>query len=460
MQRVKLWMYGTCCLVLLLGLCLNLGDLQAQEAPEADAPVELTPKAGAELIPVDLAWARNSVNAVIFRHNAITTHDGMQYLAYYNPDEKVVVAKRNLGETEWTQVVTDFTGNVRDAHNAICIAVDGDGYLHMSWDHHGHPLRYVRSVAPGAMEFGEMEPMTGQREERVTYPEFYNLSDGGLLFFYRDGSSGRGDAVLNRYDLETRTWRQVHTNLIGGEDARNAYWQVAVDEDDTVHLSWNWRVHGGVETNHDLCYARSEDGGETWTRSNGEVYELPITADTAEYATRIPQNHELINQTTMATDSQGRPYIATYWRPEGTEVPQLHMVFHDGTEWHVTQVGERTEAFTLSGGGAKLIPISRPDLMVRSTPEGDTAYMLFRDEERGGQVTVAICDDLENPVWRFVDLTEESVYQWEPNFDKAVWREQGVLHAFTIRVGQGDGETLTDLPPQMLYVLEWDPEGH
>ena len=29
--------------------------------------------------------------------------------------------------------------------------VDGDGYLHLSFDHHGHKLNYCRSIAPDKM---------------------------------------------------------------------------------------------------------------------------------------------------------------------------------------------------------------------------------------------------------------------------------------------------------------------
>ena len=56
-----------------------------------------------------------------------------------------------------------------------------------------------------------------------------------------------------------------------------------------MHLSWCWRETFDVATNHDLCYARSADGGNTWTRSDGTPYQIPINADTAEYALRIPQ---------------------------------------------------------------------------------------------------------------------------------------------------------------------------
>ena len=37
-----------------------------------------------------------------------------------------------------------------------------------------------------------LERMTGEREERVTYPQFYSLPGGDPLFVYRDGQSAMG----------------------------------------------------------------------------------------------------------------------------------------------------------------------------------------------------------------------------------------------------------------------------
>lgn len=51
--------------------------------------------------------------------------------------------------------------------------IDGEGYMHVSFDHHGHPLNYCRSIAPGSLELGDKMPMTGVDEGNVTYPEFY-----------------------------------------------------------------------------------------------------------------------------------------------------------------------------------------------------------------------------------------------------------------------------------------------
>src|SRR5690606_26198052 len=131
---------------------------------------------------------------------------------------------------------------------------------------------------------------------------------------YRDGGSGNGNMVMNRYDAKKKTWSRVHHNIVDGEGKRNAYWQMFVNTNGTVHLSWVWREHYNVETNHDMCYAVSKDEGRTWYTSKGKKYNLPITLESAEYAWQIPQNSDLINQTSMTADAADHPYIATYFQ--------------------------------------------------------------------------------------------------------------------------------------------------
>src|SRR5690606_3499356 len=190
---------------------------------------------------------------VIFRNQAICSYKDQQFTAFYNAAGQMVLGKRTLGDTKWKLSVTPYSGNVKDAHNAISMAVDTSGYLHLSWDMHDTPLRYAISKIPLSLELSEQRSMTGKQEDKVTYPESQNLSDGSLLFLYRSGASGRGNLVVNRYKPETGQWKQLHQNLIDGQGIRSAYWQTHVDSNG-IHLSWIWRESWDVTTNHDIAY--------------------------------------------------------------------------------------------------------------------------------------------------------------------------------------------------------------
>jgi len=399
-------------------------------------------------------YSQTSVNTAIFRKNSIVTHNGIQYIAFYDENGYLTLGKRELGNTQWTFYLSQYKGNCKDAHNVISIMVDGEGFLHVAFNHHGSSLNYCRSLRPGSLLLGNKEIMVGRDETEVTYPEFYRLTNGDLIFIYRSGGSGRGNLIMNRYEAKTKTWQRVQDVLIDGENERNAYWQLYVDNVNTIHLSWVWRETPDVATNHDLCYARSRDGGATWEKSDGEKYRLPITAENAEYVWHIPQDSELINQTGMCADKNGNPYIATYWRDRESTVPQYRLVWFDGETWHMQQIFERKTPFTLKGGGTKRIPISRPQLVIDNERGKNNLYYIFRDEERGDKVSLASTRDLEKGIWETRDLTDFSVGAWEPTYDTELWREEHKLHLFVQHTDQGDGEKTGLLSPQPVYILE------
>ena len=368
------------------------------------------------LVQIGKGYSSTSVNTTVFRNSSLVTFKQNQYTAYYDADGYMVIGKRKLGSEHWELQRSQYKGNVTDAHNVISLMVE----------------------------------MTGKDEADVTYPEFYRLSTGDLLFVYRSGASGRGNLVLNRYNLKQRKWQRVQDVLIDGEGQRNAYWQLYVDAKDVIHLSWVWRETWMVETNHDLCYACSSDGGKTWQKSNGETYNLPIREANAEYACRIPQNSELINQTSMSADTEGHPYIVTYWRDTDNTIPQYRLVWHDGINWHNRPIMNRTQAFSLKGGGTKMIPISRPRIAV----DKGRAFFLFRDAERGSKVSMAYTADLKSGEWQVTDLTDFSVDAWEPSLDTELWKQNRQLHVFVQETHQGDGEKQIASEPTPVYVLE------
>jgi hypothetical protein len=411
---------------------------------------------GTSTIATD-GWANNSVNTVIFRKNSLFTHKSWQYAAYYNAQQYIMLAKRKTGSGKWQTLQTSYTGDATDAHKSISIIVDGAGYLHMAWGQHNNPLNYAVGVEPSSLILGPKIAMTGQKEGKLSYPEFYKLADGNLLFLYRDGGSGNGNLMLNYYSTVTKQWTHLQEDLINGEGKRNAYWQMAVDEAGTIHLSWVWRESPDVASNHDMAYACSKDGGKTWQKTTGEKYTLPITASTAEYACKIPQRIELINQTSMVADAQGHPYIATYWRDSAHIVPQHHVVYYDGNSWKVKNLGFRKTEFSLSGGGTKRIPISRPQIIAWRNGKNMAAAIIFRDEERENKVSIAVNNDLIGNDWKIQDLTTKPVGSWEPTYDTELWNTKRILNLFVQNTTQVDGEGKADLPPQPVQVIEWKP---
>jgi len=436
-------------LTLLLALMLGVPATAEPGTPE-DGRVLRTE-------PMGKGYARTGVNAVIFRGSSLVTSESTQYAAFYDEQGRFVLARRTLGSPHWDTQVTRYTGNVLDVHNVISLGADGKGVLHTAWDHHNHPLNYCQSVKPGSLELTDKLPMTGQ-EKAVCYPQFFRLPDGDLLFLYRTGMSGAGDLSINRYDVKTGQWSALPGPIVAGDGQRNAYWQTAIDpHSGAIHLSWCWRERKGnadLLTNHDICYARSNDGGKTWLRANGQAYSLPITADSAEVAWPVPQQSNLANMTSMAIDSLGHPFIVNSWKPAGEQTEQLHLVFHDGTAWQLRRVGQR-EGYPLRLGSENGFTLSRPLVLI---DQDDRALVVIRDAARGSRISVAVSLDTQYRTWQFEDLTAESVGDWEPTHDATRWERDGVLSLFAQKCWVGYPRPA---PPEVggepAWVLEWKP---
>ena len=426
------------------------------------------------MVDVGLGWAKSSINTVKFRHASLATYQDTQFIAYYDANQKVVVGKRKLSEDTWELKTTELTGNTRDAHNTISIAVDGEGYLHMSWNHHNEKLHYVISKEPLSLEL--IPAITdGVAETKVTYPEFYNMPNGDLLLMFRDGMSGDGVVVLKRYDVKTKTWKTLHENLIenhdttlqisgtnaGKLDTYNAYCEMCVDAKGTLHLGWVWRSTGDVKTNHNVCYAQSTDGGISWTTAAGKPQELPINALNCETALVVPTSHGLINQTSIAADADGHPYICTFFKPVKNPVTQLMVVHFDGNVWKSSQVGERLTELNLGGIGTKRLLLSRPLILIDDSQKQAKVNVIFRDVDRGDKITVASTANIDQEPWTFKDLTLDAYGSWEPTGDDSLWRRDKTINLFVQNTNQLDSNdnmgTRIDPNPTMVRVLEWKP---
>lgn len=405
-------------------------------------------------IPVEPVHAANSINAAIFR-NALVSWKDHQFAAYWDDDGFLKVARRRREDSEWDIRNLSHHGNVRDAHNVVSIGVSPEGRLHLSYDHHNQRLRYRMEDEPGSFEFREPQAMTTKRESSVTYPCFVNTPDDQFYFFYRDGASGDGDLLINRFDTERQRWQVLQHPLITGGGEYNPYfWRPGVGPDGSLHLAWCWRRTYEAETNQNVCYAVSRDGGHSWEHSDGTKYELPITFEQAEVIDPAPEGSNLINQCSSYVDEKNRPHV-THYRNDNQGIPQFyHFHLNDEGKWIERQVSERKESFDLGGGGTLRIPISRPDVVV---DRDGRAILIYRDETDGGRVRLSWSDAPDYVTWHHRDITDFEVGMWEPGYDPIAMRERNSLELWVNRCEQGMNERSVPLEPQMAKVAVIDP---
>jgi len=314
------------------------------------------------MIVIDKVWSPVRVGF------ALLSHGDKQYIAYYNSERRMVVGMRGFGDGQFVKAVlpsesdqpprhTAETSTIQgwDSHNYITLAVDKEGYVHLSGNMHADPLLYFRSDKPEDITtMRQIKLMVGDRENRCTYPKFMDGPDGELLFHYRDGGSGNGVEIYNVYDVQTKIWRRFFDKpLIDGLGRANAYQNgPQLGPDGWYHLLWVWRDTPDAATNHDLSYARSKDLKQ-WETADGKPLDLPITPDDTEtIVDPIPIHGGIINGChKMGFDSSNRVVIA-YHKHDQQDNTQAYAAQFAGGEWQIRQISGWEGKHIFKGGGS------------------------------------------------------------------------------------------------------------
>ncbi|KAH8676683.1 hypothetical protein BGZ60DRAFT_403127 [Tricladium varicosporioides] len=313
------------------------------------------------------------INANSFQQNAITTNDDWQYVVFYTESKssagvcRVNLARRRISSTsesikqgKWETIVfDDYDQTADDGHNTISIGVcKGDGTIHLSFDHHCDKLRFRSSTLEGGInstwstsQFTEMReflPGLAHNElmDEVSYPRFVNIGDD-LLLTYRIGQAGAGSDILYRYSSNTHEYVYLGQHLTGINN--NPYINGIDYRMARLHISWCYRnfvefpksananAHkqqagpNGPENNHDLCYAFSDDRGETWKASDGRELarlegKLAIGSNTSILPSArgarvfdIPMGSGILNQEGQVADWDGGFWALNREKVDGVE---------------------------------------------------------------------------------------------------------------------------------------------
>jgi autotransporter-associated beta strand protein len=355
-------------------VCATLGVIGQAARAQMTLSSDLTLDSAALLMPTSALYGR-SINGVAFQAEPLMTYNGYQYATWYRgtAEEDMMVARRNLTGDTWETVDTlrnldngDATGNngssAWDAHNVISMGVSGDGRLHFSWDMHGSPLRYINTALgiasnPGAATWAASMMGTersalnagGSALSNITYPQFITKANGDMIMNYRTGSSGSGNVWMSTYSSSTGVWDAPHQIIDGtatgvtysdgwgsNSSDRNAYINgMNIDGTGRIHMSWVWRETATGGSNHDISYAYSDDGGDTWRNNSGAIVGTlaspmtmqPQSANNSLGLIVVPMDrgNTLMNQQAQTAD----------------EVGAVHMVM-----WHKTDAAPKQNGFT------------------------------------------------------------------------------------------------------------------
>jgi hypothetical protein len=310
-------------------------------------------------ILIDHVWSGHPVGFNLL------TERGHQFIAYYDADRRLTLIGRKLGEAGSTRVQPEGvpvpkrkrTSNTLgwDSHNFLEMALDRDGYLHLSGNMHRDPLVYYRTRQPFDVSTLErVDRMTGELENEVTYPHFFKNERGDLMFRYRDGGSGKGSDYYNIYDERSREWtRLIEGSLLDGEGVRNAYSSGPVrSPDGNYHMVWMWRDTSDAATNHTLSYAYSRDLIH-WQTSARKALELPITIKTGEVIDDARPGEGLINMAfNIGFDAESHP-IVSYHRYDAEGHSQAYVARPDSRgNWLIRSLSDWDFRWGFSGGGS------------------------------------------------------------------------------------------------------------
>jgi hypothetical protein len=294
------------------------------------------------------------------------------YVAWYHGNTRQIVVGVKAPGLAWrTKTLSGAAATVGwDSHNSLTMVVDAQGLIHLAGNMHNNPLRYWRSNVPGEIDsIVNVASMIGTQEASVTYPVFVKGNGGELVFIYRDGGSGSGNHLINKWNPTTKTWsRLLSTNLFSGSSTtgtRSVYFGdndagPVAGPDGWYHLFWFWRATSDAATTHRVSYMKSVNL-TSWLTATGVPVTLPVSFDNNQgvIVDNVPQFAGLINRGQIGFDAQNRPIIS-YHKHDSTVAGGYTQAYNARLEngaWVVYKTTSWPYRWTFGGQGSLVIQI-------------------------------------------------------------------------------------------------------
>lgn len=415
-----------------------------------------------EIVDVAPIWSAHKIG----RPDLITRGE-FQYIAYYDKDRYLTIARRKLHTENWSfHLFPVRMGWATGSHAKLTLVIDRDGYIHLSsyrrslLEGPSEPPAsiYYRSVRP--YEINEFERLVMiSEDEAPAYPTFISGPGNALYFTYRQGISGRGDQIFNIYNSDTRTWERLYdTPLFDGRGRMNAYGGPGLGPDGIWHATWVWRHTPCNSTNHFVSYARSRDM-QNWETIDGSPITLPITSDTEGVVVDPAGPGEGISNMTsggLGRDSKGR-IIRTYHKFDENNKSQVYNARFENGKWNIVKATNWNFRWNYEGTGA-LPSVVRVGNV--STGEEGKLKLVVWSQNYGDELIILDEKTLkplerkpaeEKPSWMKALMLPELDFMVEANPD--LLREGGPMEITLI------GDKGQPSEKGVRYILRWENAG-
>lgn len=414
--------------------------------------------------------------------------DNHVFVSYYNKKRELSVANVDLSRGEVTVRHLNSIFDGWDSHNAIVLAVDAFGWLHVAGNMHASPLVYGKVPLSDFSQLALENRMVGADESAVTYPAFLNMPDGSLVFRYRSGRSGDGEWYLNAWN--GTSWRRLmdaplFLSSLPGMGTFNAYPSDYIPgPDGWYHMTWTWRTQPDAATNFDIHYAKSRDLVH-WSNADGEPIPTPISPKTDTKVVTIPSHGGLLNgMHHLSFDAQGRPVITFTKYDNNPAVPapdcavypadiecggwskwkfavvpgssQIYVTRFENHAWNTVQITDWRHRWSFGGGGAGfVVDFSFSGLTVKK----DGSYVVYvwrkwQDGTRNGYLK------LDPTTLQYIGKSSSFPLENQlPSSFRAVGKDKSAYPAFGVRMQFVSEQSGLARRSSKEYFLRWETQA-
>ncbi len=285
------------------------------------------------------------------------------FFVFGDPQNRPCIASYDHAARRFSKPVALGRNPDRNAHRNPTLLIDERGHLFVFRGYNGMPTFVQRSRKP--YDLGAWDERTCvETDKRASYPQPWQLRKGEIFVSYRHPPGWSCRITTD----DANSW-QPTVNLIdfGRGQIYAATTAETGDYPRRIHIAWS-RLGGGtpreVETKHlwarryNVYYARSDDGGRTWRRSDGRAYTLPIDEAQAEKIYDCGTHGVWLKD--IQLDLQGRPIVLFVEADVATYRSQWKVARHDGKRWRLGDVAVSDHMYD---GGA-LVVLADDDLRV------------------------------------------------------------------------------------------------